>query len=61
MNAKIYKESFPLLKQTVNIPKEDMEDCQWAMFTHAMDVLKECASLKKSIPKHFSQVYSTIC
>jgi hypothetical protein len=23
------------------------------MFTHAMDFLKECASLKKSIPKHF--------
>jgi hypothetical protein len=24
------------LKQIVNIPKEDMEDYHWVMFTHAM-------------------------
>jgi hypothetical protein len=30
-----------------------MEDYNLAMFTHAMDFFKECASLKKSIPKHF--------
>ncbi len=31
------KESFAILKQIVNIPKEDMEDYHWVMFTHAMD------------------------
>jgi hypothetical protein len=36
-NAKIDKESFTLLKQIVNIAKEDMEDYHWVMFTHAMD------------------------
>jgi hypothetical protein len=29
-----------------------MEDYHWVMFTHAMDFLKESASLKKPIPKH---------
>jgi hypothetical protein len=38
------------LKQFVNIPKEDVEDYHWAMFTHAMDFFKERASLKKPIP-----------
>ncbi len=42
-----------LLKQTIDIPKEDMEDYHQAMFTHAMDFFKEHTSLKKSIPKHF--------
>ncbi len=49
MNTKIDKESFVLLKQTINIPKEDMENYHWVMFTHAMDFLKELASLKKLI------------
>jgi hypothetical protein len=31
-NAKIDKESLTLLKQTIKIPKEDMEDCHRAMF-----------------------------
>jgi hypothetical protein len=30
-------ESLAILKQIVNIPKEDMEDYHWVMFTHAMD------------------------
>jgi hypothetical protein len=43
------QKSLALLKQIVNILKEDMEDYNWAMFTHAMDFFKECASLKKLI------------
>ncbi len=35
-NAKINKESLALLKETINIPKEDIEDYHWVMFTHAM-------------------------
>jgi hypothetical protein len=42
-----------MLKQIVNISKEDMGNYQWVMFTHAMDFFKECTCLKKSIPKHF--------
>jgi hypothetical protein len=30
-----------------------MEDYHWVMFTHAMNVLKERASLEKPIPRHF--------
>ncbi len=29
VNAKIDKESLTLLKQTINIPKDDMEDYHW--------------------------------
>jgi hypothetical protein len=57
-NAKTDKESLALLKQTVNIAKEDMEDYYWVMFTHVMDVFKEHESLKKL--NIFSQVYSMI-
>jgi hypothetical protein len=52
-NAKMDEESFSIMRQTVNISKDDMEDYNLAMFTHAMDFFKECANLKKSIPKHF--------
>jgi hypothetical protein len=52
-NAKIDKETLALLKQTLHISKENMEDYYLAMFTHAMDFFKEHSSLKKSIPKHF--------
>jgi len=52
-NVKIDKESLALLKETINIPKEDMEDYHRAMFTRAMEFFKKRASLKKSIPKHF--------
>jgi hypothetical protein len=41
------------MKQTMNISKDDMEDYNLAMFTHAMDFFKECVSLKKPIPEHF--------
>jgi len=51
VNAKIDKKTFTLLKQTLKITKEDMEDYHWAMFTHAMDFFQEWASLKKPIPK----------
>jgi hypothetical protein len=37
----------------MNISKNDMEDYNLAMFTHAMDFFKEHASLKKLILKHF--------
>ncbi len=38
-----------LLKQIINISKEDMEDYNWAMFTHSKDLFKEHMSLKKLI------------
>jgi dissimilatory sulfite reductase (desulfoviridin) alpha/beta subunit len=60
-NAKVNKEIISILKQTVNISKEHMEDYNLAMFTHAMDFFKECASLKKSVLEHFSLAYSTMC
>jgi hypothetical protein len=57
MNGKIVKESLTLLKQIVNITKEDMEDYHFAMFTHAMDFFQEHmderASLKKPTLEHF--------
>ncbi len=40
------------MKQTAHISKEDMEDYNLVMFTHAMDFFKKHASLKKLIPKH---------
>jgi hypothetical protein len=49
-NAKIDKENLALLKEIINILKEDMENYHWAMFTHAMDFFQGCASLKKPIP-----------
>ncbi len=53
VNAKIDKENFALFKQIVHISKEDMEDYNLAMFTHAMDFFKEHTNLKKLILKHF--------
>jgi hypothetical protein len=44
---------FRIIKQIINIPKEDMEDYHWAMFIHAMDFFKERTSLKKLILEHF--------
>jgi hypothetical protein len=41
------------MKQIVNISKDDMEDYNLALFTHAMYFFKDCANLKKPIPKHF--------
>jgi hypothetical protein len=51
--VKINKENLALLKQIVNISKEDMEDYHQVMFTHAMDFFQKQVGLKKSIPKHF--------
>jgi hypothetical protein len=48
-NAKIEKESLIFFKQTIHISKEDMEDYNLVMFTHAMDFFNKCTSLKKSI------------
>jgi hypothetical protein len=50
------KKSHALFKQNVNISKEDMEDYNWAMFTHAMDFFKEWVSLKNSIPNFFHKL-----
>jgi hypothetical protein len=50
------KKSLALFKQNVNISKEDMEDYNWAMFTHAMDFFKEWVSLKNSIPNFFHKL-----
>jgi predicted nucleic acid-binding Zn-ribbon protein len=60
-NVKIDKESLSLLKETINIPKEDMENYHRAMFTHAMEFFQKRASLKKPIPKHFFTSYYRIC
>ncbi len=59
VNTKIDKESLVLLKQIVNISKEDMEDYNWVMFKHAMDFFKECVSLKKPVPEHFFTILLT--
>jgi hypothetical protein len=32
-----------------------------AIFTHAMDFFKECASFKKPILEHFFTSYWTVC
>jgi hypothetical protein len=48
VNAKNLKKT-SLLKQTINISKEYMEDYNLAMFAHAMDFFKERVSLKKLI------------
>jgi hypothetical protein len=53
VNVKIDKERLALFKQTINISKENMEDYDWMMLTHAMDFFKKCSSLKKLILKHF--------
>jgi len=52
-NAKINKESLALLKQIIHILKENMEDYNLVMFTHAMDFFKEHTSLKKPVLEHF--------
>jgi hypothetical protein len=51
--VKINKENISIFKQTANISKEDMEDYNLAMFTHAMDFFREHANLKNLVPKHF--------
>jgi hypothetical protein len=53
VNAKMDKESHSIMRQSVNISKDDMEDYNLAMSTHAMDFFKKHASLKKPILNHF--------
>jgi hypothetical protein len=52
-NVKMDKKNISIMRQTMNISKDVMEDYNSAMFIHAMEFFKKCASLKKSIPKHF--------
>ncbi len=52
-NAKIHKKSFTLLKEIVNILKENMEDYHQAMFTHAVDFFQKRTNLKTPIQEHF--------
>jgi hypothetical protein len=56
-NAKSDKESLSIMKQSVNISRDDMEDYNLAMFTHAMDFFKKHASLESQFQRIFSQVY----
>jgi 5'(3')-deoxyribonucleotidase len=51
------KKSLSIMKQIVNISKDDMEDYNLAMFTHAMDFFKECENLKELVLEHFSKAY----
>jgi hypothetical protein len=53
VNAKIDEEILALLKKYINVPKEDMENYHWVMFTNAMELFQEYTSLKKPIPKQF--------
>jgi phage major head subunit gpT-like protein len=46
-NAKMDKKNLFIMRQTVNISKDDMEDYNLAMFTHVMDFFNERASFKK--------------
>jgi hypothetical protein len=48
--VKVDKESISILKQTIDISKEDYN---LVMFTHVMNFLKEHASLKKPVQEHF--------
>jgi hypothetical protein len=52
-NENMDKESISKMRKSVNISKDDMEDYNLVMFTHAMDFFKERTNLKKLIPEHF--------
>jgi hypothetical protein len=45
--------SFHVLKQTINISKEDVEDYNVAMYTHVMDFFKEQTNFLKLILTYF--------
>jgi hypothetical protein len=47
------KYNLSIMKQSVKISKDDMEDYNLAMFTHVINFFKECVSLKKRILEHF--------
>jgi len=52
--VKLDKNNLFIMKQSVNIFKDDIEDYNLAMFTRAMDFFKEHVNLKKPIPNFFS-------
>jgi hypothetical protein len=52
-NTKMDKDNFFIMKQNMNISKDDIGDYNLAIFTHAMDFFKEYVSFEKLIPKHF--------
>jgi hypothetical protein len=56
-NVKMDKENLSIMKQFMNISKDDMEDYDLAMFTHAIDFFKEHVRLKSRFHNIFSQVY----
>jgi len=47
------KENLFIMRQNVNLSMDDMGDYNLAMFTHAIDIFKTRANLKKSILEHF--------
>jgi hypothetical protein len=47
------KENLFIMGRSVNISKDDMEDYNLPMFTHAMNSFKEHLSFKKPILEHF--------
>jgi hypothetical protein len=55
VNTKIDEKNLALLKQIIHISKENMEDYNLAMFTHAMDFFKEHTSLKNQFQNIFVQ------
>jgi hypothetical protein len=60
VNAKIDKKSIALMKHIAHVFKEDMEDYNLSMFTHAMDFFKELAHFKKPVLKLFLQASRAI-
>jgi hypothetical protein len=52
-NANMDKKNISIMRQSVDIFKDDMEDYNLAMFTHAMDFFKERVNFKKLILEHF--------
>jgi phage major head subunit gpT-like protein len=52
-NVKMEKYNLSIMRQSVKISKDDMEDYNLAMFTHVINFFKECVSLKKRILEHF--------
>jgi len=46
------QKNIELIKHIIHMFKEDRENYNLAMFTHAIDFFKKCVSLKKPIPEH---------
>ncbi len=58
--CKIYKESLTLLKQTINISKEDMEDYHWCQSHPWVVPLGTTARIgkKRKRPNHFQEPFT---